>query len=225
MKNNLGTVFGLPRLGAGAVVLAICALTSISRADVVINNLNYSQDGILTLGQDPIGQEFTTTSSGGTLTISSVQLKLYNFGSVSASGTIELYATASGLPTGTATLLGNFTISAGDQTVALAPSGVQLDPNTTYAIILNNIPASGMGLEATKTISNSGGSASFGNIYYNDGTWHQDVGDSGVYNWRIDLEAVPEVPMTGMVMGFGALVIALGHTLRRKLRSDVSSIA
>ena len=76
MKNNLGTVFGLPRLGAGAVVLAICALTSISRADVVINNLNYSQDGILTLGQDPIGQEFTTTSSGGTLTISSVQLKL-----------------------------------------------------------------------------------------------------------------------------------------------------
>ena len=33
----------------------------------------------------------------------------------------------------------------------------------------------------------------------------------------MELDVVPEVPMTGMVMGIGALAIAAGHTLRRKL--------
>ena len=33
----------------------------------------------------------------------------------------------------------------------------------------------------------------------------------------MEVDVVPEVPMTGMVMGIGALAIAAGHTLRRKL--------
>jgi hypothetical protein len=33
----------------------------------------------------------------------------------------------------------------------------------------------------------------------------------------LEVDVVPEVPMTGMVMGIGALAIAAGHTLRRKL--------
>jgi hypothetical protein len=205
----------MKRWEMGVAALALCAFIPLSRADLIINNLSDSQNAILTQGLDPIGQEFTTASSGGTLTISSVTLALYNYASGPASASIELYSTSSGLPSGAATLLGNFSVSAGHQTVTLTPSAVQLYANTTYAIVLDNIPSTGFGLDATTT-SGSGGSASFGDIYYNNGTWTKDAVDSGIYNWRMDLQAVPEVPMTGMVMGLGALVIALGHTLRRK---------
>lgn len=49
------------------------------------------------------------------------------------------------------------------------------------------------------------------------------LGNSQIYfdNFKINATAVPEVPITGAVMGFGALAIALGHTLRRKFRPAV----
>jgi hypothetical protein len=40
----------------------------------------------------------------------------------------------------------------------------------------------------------------------------------------LEVDVVPEVPMTGMVMGIGALAIAAGHTLRRKQRLISSNI-
>jgi hypothetical protein len=225
MKKNLGMFFGLPSLGMGAALLALCAFTSVSRADVtIIDNLADSTDLHALEAGNPLAQVFTVSADSGN--ISSLTLGLYIYsvgGGGSATATIDLYsATSGGAPFGSAlaTLGTVSTTSSGSQQLAVNPVDAYSLTAGTYAIVLETPTAGSIGLDATLQTSDSGGTATspLGGIYYYDGSWTS--ADSGFYG-QMTLTAVPEVPMTGMVMGFGVLAIALGHTLRRNLRSAV----
>src|ERR1035438_2891448 len=95
MKKNLGVTFGLSRWGVGAVLLALCAFTPLSRADVVIDNLSAS-DGtgtFATSSRTDTGvagewEQVFTPAAGGT--ISSLTLELYS--SRTGNGNVELYS-------------------------------------------------------------------------------------------------------------------------------------
>jgi hypothetical protein len=66
MKKNLGTFFGLPHWGVGAVLLALCAFTPVSRADVYILTYN---DGGFNNGSGQINVVGGLAQSGSTFTV------------------------------------------------------------------------------------------------------------------------------------------------------------
>jgi hypothetical protein len=214
MKKNLGMFFGLSRCGVGAVLLGLCAFTPISRAAITFldntsdpNNGNttttYTYADVFTMGAAGYLNSLTLTLSG------------------SLSSAVYVYAATSGNPpTSSYNGAGNALFSLG--TVS-GSSPVILSLNDylaagTYAIVLAS-SGSSWSLTASGAATTQNGS-SFGGLYYNNtGTWAPTAG-IGQMN-LVGVTAVPEVPMTGMVMGFGALAIALG----RKFRTAVSSIA
>jgi len=216
MKNNLGTFFGLSRLGVGAAFLALCAFNPVSRADVIVNNLpgnGFTSAGSSGQGTLSLGEVFTP---GSDESLSSVTLSL-NF-SASDSASVYLYDTSSGAPTGTGTLLGSVSQSSS----IINGLNNALTGGTAYAIVLGPENSPGNMSWNNTTTTGSGGTGSLGGAYSFDGVnWNQNTG----INFQMEVSAVPEVPMTGVVMGFGALAIAVGGTLRRKLRPAVSSIA
>jgi hypothetical protein len=220
MKENFG-MFGLPRWGVGAIVLTLCAFTPVSRADVVINNLGDSIAAHELNSGDPLAQVFTiTASSAGDL--STLTLQLYS----TAGGTanVYLYNTSSDVPTGSAiATLGSVTAgTSGSQQVAVDAGGGSVNPYNltagTYAIVLGT---GSLAWDSTITTASGSGSLPSDMLYYNGTSWLSQDTAFG----QMLLSTVPEVPMTGMVMGFGGLAIALGHTLRRKLHPATSSIA
>ena len=91
MKKNLGMYFGLPCCGAGAVLLALCAFTTVSRADVIVNNTGGNSSYT---GGVPLGQVFTMSGTGGNLTSLTLQL----FSSAGGVAEVDLYNIASGAP-------------------------------------------------------------------------------------------------------------------------------
>ena len=209
MKKNLVAFFGLSRWGVGAVVLALCAFTSASRADAeIVVNTSQTTEGYSTAAV-PEAVLFTISSAAN---IGSLTLVLSGSGSSDAyvynapSGAIASYGTA---------LYNLGSISASSPTISGLNDSLSAGE---YAIVLAN---SGSTWGFTTSSTYSGSATSFGeSAYWNGTSW---VGQSLYF--QMDLEPVPEVPMTGMVMGFGALAIAVGGTLRRKLRPAVSSIA
>jgi hypothetical protein len=227
MKRNLGTFFGLPLRGMGVALLAFCAFIPVSRAEVIINNLTYTADGQINFSTDPIGQVFTMSGTSGDK-ISSLTLALHFYSAGSAN--IELYNTSAGVPTGAGILLGTASsASVGNYNIALSLINTpQLNANTTYAIVLDTPTSGAIGIaveNGSTSPSDSGGTGTLGGIYHhNNGSWTEDTADDFYDYWRMNLTAVPEVPMTGAVMGFGILALAVGGTLRRKLRPALSSI-
>jgi len=219
MKKNLGTLFGLPRWGAGAVVLAFCAFTPASRADVIVNNT-----GGVTFGDGSgamYAQVFTMPASGEA-NLSSLTLTLDSVDSGSGSAEVYVYNTDGTLPTTVLYNLGSVSLSSPSAS-SVNPSVDSLTLGGTYAIVVDLTGGIAPAWYDTSS-SGSGGTALSplgGSYYLFGGTWDSNGGGY----FQMDLEAVPEVPMTGLVMGFGALAIAIGHTLRRKLRPAVSSIA
>ena len=215
MKKNLVALFGLSRWGVGAVALALCAFAPASRADVVVNNTG---DATFTqLGGSEFAQVFTMSGTSGN--ISSLTLDLYS----TAGGTVnvDLYGTSSGQPNGSATLLGTVTAgtSGGGQLISVSGlNNVLLTSGTQYAIALEY--NSSVQWEYTLT----GGVGSIYSSTDNGVSWGV-YGGSGSLQMNLQTTPVPEVPMTGIVMGFGALAIAVGGILRRKMRTAVSSIA
>jgi len=213
MKRNMGMFIGLSHKCAGAVLLTLCAFAPVSRADVTVldntGNANASQaNESLTFAQ-----VFTMGTSGN---ISSLTLTL------SGAGTSEvyIYAAASGSsPTISYNGAGNALYDLGSVSGS-SPTITGLNDSLsagTYAIVLAS-SGSAWKLTSSGSIVSQNGS-SIGGLYFDDGGTWAAAGSSFA---QMNLEAVPEVPATGTVMGFGALAIALGCMLRRK---TVSSIA
>ena len=219
MGKNLRTFFELARLGMGAALLALFAFTSVSRATVIVDSLGDTRVG------DANGlykaEDFSTTVGGQ---ISSVILSLnFNTAAVTAGSTLDVYlysATGSG-PTGSGFNLGTITATtAGDTQYTLSGSGLNaysLIAGSDYAIVIDLALASGsVGWEyASAGSGNTGTGGSFLHAYNsNTGTsgWVQPSPDQQRF---MEVDAVPE-PMTGAIMGIGALAIAAGHTLRRR---------
>jgi len=231
MKKNLVAFFGLSRWGVGAVALTLCAFAPASRADVtVINNLADIHDGgVLTAvdGGTSYAQTFNAGSSGN---ISSLTLSLG-----SSSGTMNVYLydagtapalSGGGINLGTKTLLGS--VAAGTGIVSLS-SNPFLNTVDYYSIAL--VPAASgsdsIAWNSTTTAGSGGAGTSFYAVYSsaNSGlTWAYDF-QNPYLQMNLSVSPVPEVPVTGVVMGFGALAIAVGGSLRRKMRPAVSSIA
>ena len=230
MKKNLGTFILAPSIRAAAVLLALCAFTTVSRADV-INNL---PPGVATAisgngGGLPIAQVFTMSGSDSG-TVSSLTLSLdFVVDNPSETVTVSLFNVSGGVPTsGSGTVLGTFDASSfssgSPQNITLTlSSNPALSAGASYAIALE-VPSGGsVNWNATSTSATGGTATSLGGIYGNtaadgSGTWTA-TGYSGLVYAQMDLQisSVPEVPLTGTVMGFGAVAIAVGLTLRRKL--------
>ena len=213
MKKNLGTFFGLSHLGVGAALLALCAFTTVARADL-INTLTASTT--TQVSGTPFAQVFTMVGSDGN--ISSLILELSSV--VGGTANVDLYDVSAGAPGSLLQILGSVTAAAvGDnQQITINPlNSYTLIQNTQYAIVLQN-PTSGSIAwdDVAGTASGGAAPALGGEYYYNGSAWNTwNAGRS----FQLDLQTtpVPEVPMTGMVMGFGALAIAIGRNLRRKL--------
>jgi hypothetical protein len=220
MKKNFWTVFSAPCVGAGVVLLALCAFTPSSHAAVILNNLpsaGFTSTGSTSQGTSVyVGETFTMGASGDTL--GSVTLSL-NF-TASDSAHVYFYNTtfSGGIytPTGAGTLLG--TVS--DTSATISGLNISLVAGTTYAIALGPQANSGSADMAWNNISTSGtvaGSEASPVGYFSGNGSIWGANNTGPY-LQMQLDPVPEVPLTGLCMGFGALAIAIGHTLRRKLR-------
>jgi len=213
--------------GRVAVLLALCSFTPASRADVVVMNNTGSGpsdptfpttgDSSATVGYIA---EIFTTGSGGTIDNLALQLDIV------AGSSANVYITAN---LTTFTLLG--TVSSGTtqnhQNISVnfgANPLYSLSANTIYAIVLEP-SGSGVGWDYTSSTA-TGGDATDGVSYEStDGgvSWSPYVTGASM---QLDmLAAVPEVPMTGAVMGFGALAIATGSVFRKKVYAFVSTAA
>jgi len=74
MKKNLGTFILASRWGVGAVLMAFCAFTPVSRADVIVDNTGATT--FTHLSGAPVAQVFTMPGYSGD--ISSLTLELYS---------------------------------------------------------------------------------------------------------------------------------------------------
>ena len=216
MKKTLN----LTGLGVGAALVAFCAFTPALRADVVIVNNLANTVGSHTGAAQELVQDFTPTV-GGQISSVTLQLDITTVGSI----VVNLYsgaasATSAGtlvgaLGTITATTTGDdqqFTLSGGSLAIHSLASG------TVYGIEIAGTTTIGSGLHHQRQTA-TGSSGSFTGHAWGDGgsggvTWTQ-----GAAYTMMSVNVVPEVPMTGMVMGFGALAIAAGHTLRRTIKA------
>jgi len=221
MKNNLGMFFGLSRWGVGAVVLALWAFAPVSSdaLETIVNNTGSSSASYLA---NPFAQVFTMSGTSGNINNLTLELNVITTGSAE----VDLYSVSSGAPGSLLQNLGNVTavITGNSQSIAVGSvNQYLLAAGTQYAIVLQN-PSSGLiGWDNTSSAV-SGGTGTLGLAYFNNaGNW-STVPDNNYFQMNLMTTPVPEVSMTGAVMGFGALAIALGHTLRRKHRPTNSCI-
>ena len=221
MKQNLGTYFLTPRRVAGAVMLALFAFIPVSQAqDVIVNNTGAS---VLSVSGTPFAQVFTMSGTSGT--ISSLTLELNSTGGGTA--TVSLYSVSSGTPTSLLYNLGTVTAgtSGNNQLIAVSSlNNVSLSAGTQYAIAMQYPSSGSIGWDAVTSTASGGDAPSLGGQYLEIGSVWFLYNQNNSFQMDLQTTPVPEVPVTGAVMGFGALAIALGHTLRRKLGAAVSSI-
>ena len=213
MRKYWTTFFWIPRLGIGAALLALFVFTSASHASVVIvNNLSNPLSGVSAPNYG-FAQDFSTGTGSGL--ISSVTLVL-NIDTVNSVGVYIYNASADPTgPTGSGTLLGTITATATGNHQQYTLSGPSLatysfTAGSDYGIVI----ATSSSIQWNYDNPNTGftGVGAFLDPYWYDSGWHAGAGAFG-----LGVDVVPEVPMTGMFMGIGALAIAAGHTLRRKL--------
>lgn len=225
MKTNLGTLLSLPRLGVGAAFLGLLAFAPVSRASVILDNLGVLNGGHVTPNTTSYKTEGFSVSSGFAGRISSVTLALqFDSTSVTAGSilSILLYsANGSGQPGSSALItLGTITAANAGADHLYTLSGASLANYSVtvgnYAIVINEYLSSGKVAWETANAGNSGTGGSFTGEYFSaNGSTHWT--SSGIGKRGLEVDVVPEVPMTGMLMGIGALCLAGGHTLRRKL--------
>ena len=220
MKNNSGKFCGLSRRGVGAAVLAFCVFTPVLRADVVVDNIGTP---VGTFGGNyRYAQVFTMSATGGSISSLALELDVLATGSPA---NVYLYSVnGSGAPTGPGTLLGTVNPGStgnGQSIVVGSLYSATLAAGVSYAIALNTSSAINWNFV---TSSSSGGNGSLLKSYSsNDGGVSWNTGIS-LYS-QMDLVTVPEVSKTGLIMGFGALAIAVCGNLRRKFRPAVSGLA
>lgn len=217
---NLAVFFLAPGRVVGSILLTLCSLAPVSHASVIINNTGngfISSDG----GGDTLAQVFQTPNYSGN--ISSLSLVM-GLGAASSSEAF-LYATSGGVPTGSGVDIGTVSTTAGGSGFAAInvqnPAALALSANTIYAIVLQTESGSEWAESGTMAQTPGGDGVVGSGLYYNGSSWavEESIETSSPLYFGMDLEVspVPEVPMTGVVMGFGALAIGLGQTLRRKL--------
>lgn len=224
MQKNLGMFFWVPRLGVGVVLLALFAFTSASRAGVIVDNITGNTFVNGTTAKNYKSQGFDATQSGP---ISSVSLEL-SF-SVGTSGSMSVYlvtANSSGQPTEAYTAginLGTIYTSEGvDGTpstyaVENLASSVELTAGDYYAIVIyGKDPSLSGGNPSWMFLPPARDDANFLGAYSSGDGISFSIFNSAEER-GLEINEVPEVPMTGMMMGIGALCLAAGHTLRRKL--------
>lgn len=215
----------------GAAVLALFAFTAASRASVVVNDLTDTVKGNANdTGNTDKAQVFTTEVSG---VIDNITLMLNVNNAAGEGKTLNVYIDT---VSGGAPVKGQQGILIGSVTTESKTFGVEQVPvnlsdnysltaGQSYAIVVNlssgGTYSSGadynVGWEYAPSGASSTGNGTFGNAYNGSAStswaWANQTGQQRM----MELDVVPEVPMTGMVMGFGALAIAAGDTLRRKL--------
>lgn len=198
-----------PSRVVGTVILAFCSYVPLTHASVIVDNTpNFTLAGNEGAG-DTLAQVFTMPVLTGSYfggNISSLSLVM------AGSGLSDVYVYNATLGGPTTPLYSLGSVDAGSGIVTISSSSDFLTAGQTYAIEV----VTGASADWLQTASSGSGSGSLGGAYFASGSG-QDV---GVY-YGMDLQAVPEVPMTGVVMGFGALTVGLGHTLRRKLVSVI----
>ena len=207
------TVFWLaPCRVVGTLILAFCSFVPLSRASVIVDNTGGTSSVFPTF---PLAQVFTMPSdtSGN---VSALTLVLGSF--TSGSAEVYIYATAGGSPANPygagQDLYDLGSVTAGSGVVTISDTSALLSSSSTYAIVMQ--PAGSSTWDYTTSSGNSGSGSLGGFFYFSGGIWNQNP--SGNY-LQMDLEVspVPEMPITGVVIGFGALAIGMGHALRRKL--------
>ena len=234
------TTFGVSCVGISAAVLVLLASAAVSRAGIVIvsNSSNYKNNGSTAHNSNAFKAEsFDTGNIGGPISFSQIQITLgLNFTGVNSANVYLYTANAgSGLPATSGILIGTVSGTGyGLDTVTFNSTGLaqSLAANSAYAIVIDTSGTGGIsatggavgweyaGYSSTPTPTTSGIGT-----FFDPGAWDyvSKTGwantASGVTNQLriLDIEEVPEVPMTGVAMGLGALAIAASHTLRRKL--------
>jgi hypothetical protein len=240
MKKNLVTFLELSRRGAWAVLLAASLFIS-SRAygalvaEWDLNSPSYtggtptgvladygSQSGLATLNGGASGTSFFS-SGGGTSTVNSP--------TSGSAGNATVMANFFSPATMTLTFhLGGNGLSGFVMTYATQePDQYNESQNWSWSTTgssytaLASVQPGANSIWGAQTIdfSSANGLNNASDVYLQLSVTASDPFQIYFDNFKISATAVPEVPITGAVMGFGALAIALGHTLRRKFRQDV----
>ena len=209
MQKKSISVHGVARWGMGAALLALIACTPVTRAGIILDN---TADATSTYTTFSGAQVFTMTTSDGNLT--SLTLSLGGTGS----GNVYIYNTSGGAPTTPLYDLGIITTAFNTITI-VNPANFFLNGGGTYAVALKTSAGMGWNYTTDPTVVTAGG-ASLGGLYLNNGPGLNGsfTGYGGNYfQMSVSVTPVPEVPVTGVAMGFGVLAVALGNTLRRKI--------
>jgi len=235
MSNDFGVVIGLRRLSVGVILLALFAFTSATSASVsIVNDLTAAKSGYAnTYNAGTERAQVISTTVGGD--IDNITLVLNVVKAAGENQKMNVYVDTvanNGKPvSGLGTLIGTVTTTTSQTgiqqfNVNVTDNDYKLIAGDSYAIVVD-IGASEMytsggnsyydvGWEFANNGSASTGSGAFeSNGSYNGSgvSWNQDTGEQRM----MEVDVVPEVSMTGVVMGIGAMAIAAGHTLRRKL--------
>jgi len=211
MKKNVSGGWPLS-VSVGAIFLAVFYFRINASAGLIVGNLsqtvagNYNANGYV---------EETFTPNLNT-TLGSVTMNL-NY-SAAASGTISLYQLTPGLAF-VATLGTVSSSTSGTANYTISGLSEALISGDQYIIQL----ASGNSDISWNYVSghstSSGSIGTFDGIFYNNASLN-DPNNS----FAMELDAVPEVPMTGIAMGLGAVAICGFDLLRRKKTAAIAGV-
>ena len=193
----------LTSVNVGAIFLAAFGFGMTASAGIIVGNLGQTTVGSYNAN---VYIEETFTPSQNT-TLGSVTLNL-NY-SAAASGTVNLYE-----------LTGGLTLVGGLGTVSSSSSGTANDTIGGLSAVL--VSGNEYIVQLVSTTSDitwnytsgnstaSGSTGAFDTLFYNRAS-NSDHSDT----FKMELDAVPEIPQTGLVMGLGALAICGLDRLRR----------
>lgn len=209
----------MDKAGATLIGLFATAVSSSAAIQVVVNDQIGAPYAGLTATSDTFAQEFNTGTASGR--VANVSLTLDFSGSHSTGGTVDLgLYSVSG--SGSSTILsfigdlGNLTSStAGIQTLSVVPaSAYSLAAHTTYAVEFAGVSGNpGVKYEYyTAPATQVGSPAGTFGPTFNVTTGTQLASRT----YAMELDVVPELPVTGFAMGFGGLAVGMIHLMRRK---------
>jgi hypothetical protein len=201
-------------VGVATVLLVLGASMVAVHADVIVNDLGTANAHTPQYPGSPavFYEIFNTTESGN---ISAIELQLDS--TASGSVTVNLYnatGTTLGSEVGT---LGTISVGTGDnqQLSITSLTSYPLTAGDNYAIEYSSTPTITSDLSSSP--STVGGSEGSYVAFFRNGN---DIGTTYTMRDDVEIAAAPETPMTGAFMGFGALAVAGGNMVRRKLAAS-----
>lgn len=220
MNPRLSMASSLPLSAACALLCA--AVVAPSHADVLVDNLGEPIRNPAHVGNDFWSAQSFITAGGGALRLDAVTLRLgvlHDAPSIRA----ELHADSGGSP---GSLLASFGLPLLDggpthNAVLAVPSGLMLQPATSYWLVLG-VDGAG-GLDWSYAAGNAAsGSGSFGDYAFSltQGLSWTGFGLEDPYMARIEVSPVPE-PSAAMLAPMGLLVLA--WLARRRATAQVDA--